>query len=450
MRPDLAACYGQERLPRYTSYPTAPHFSAEIGPSTYAEWLRAIPTNATASLYLHVPFCRSMCWYCGCNTMVAKRDEPIAVYESALRCEIDMVSRQIGRRLQVGHIHFGGGTPTIMAPESFIDLVGSLRHAFFVLPSAEIAVEIDPRRLSPAMIEALGLSGVNRASLGVQSFDPLVQKAINRIQSFEQTAAVTTGLRKAGIAGINYDLIYGLPHQTVSSCLETVRRCVELRPDRLSVFGYAHVPSFKTHQRKIQESSLPDGLQRYDQACAIADALKEAGYVQIGLDHFALPTDPMTIAFREGRLHRNFQGYTTDNNDLLIGLGASAIGQLPQGYVQNAAHVRAYEETIASGSLATVKGYGLTDDDRLRADIIERIMCDYGADLDVICTRHGMDADVMLKSAPRLQSLISDGVVELNGGSLAVTEHSRFLVRSVAAAFDAHLDRSRQLHSRAV
>ncbi|MGC2778279.1 MAG: oxygen-independent coproporphyrinogen III oxidase [Bradyrhizobium sp.] len=450
MRPDLAACYGQERLPRYTSYPTAPHFSTDVGASTYAEWLRAIPSNATASLYLHVPFCRSMCWYCGCNTMVAKRDEPVAVYESALRCEIDMVSRQIGRRLQVGHIHFGGGTPTIMAPESFIDLVGSLRHSFFVLPSAEIAIEIDPRTLTPAMIEALALSGVNRASLGVQSFDSRVQLAINRVQSFEQTAAATTGLREVGITGINFDLIYGLPHQSVASCLDTVRRCVELRPDRLSVFGYAHVPSFKTHQRKIEDSWLPDSLQRYDQACAIANALKEAGYVQIGLDHFALPTDPMTIAFREGRLQRNFQGYTTDSNDLLIGFGASAIGQLPQGYVQNAAQVRAYEDKIASGSLATVKGYGLTDDDRLRADIIERIMCDYGVDLDVICTRHGMETDEMLRSAPRLQTLISDGVVELNGSALAVTEHSRFLVRSVAAAFDAHLDASKQLHSRAV
>ncbi|XUM22893.1 oxygen-independent coproporphyrinogen III oxidase [Bradyrhizobium oligotrophicum S58] len=450
MRPDLAACYGQERLPRYTSYPTAPHFSAAVGPSTYAEWLRAIPASATASLYLHVPFCRSMCWYCGCNTMVAKRDEPIAVYESALRCEVDMVARQIGRRLPVGHIHFGGGTPTIMAPESFVDLVGSLRHSFFVLPSAEIAIEIDPRTLTPEMIDALGVSRVNRASLGVQSFDPRVQQAINRVQSFEQTAAATNGLRQAGVAGINFDLIYGLPHQSVESCLDTVRRAIDLRPDRLSVFGYAHVPSFKTHQRKIQDSALPDSLERYDQACAIADALKDAGYVQIGLDHFALPTDPMTIAFREGRLHRNFQGYTTDANDLLLGFGASAIGQLPQGYVQNAPQVRAYEQNIASGSLATVKGYGLTDDDRLRADIIERIMCDYGVDLDVICTRHGTDTDDMLRSAPRLQSLISDGVVELNGGALAVTEHSRFLVRSVAAAFDAHLDASKQLHSRAV
>jgi oxygen-independent coproporphyrinogen III oxidase len=450
IRPGLAACYGQERLPRYTSYPTAPHFSSAVGPATYAEWLRAIPPRATASLYLHVPFCRSMCWYCGCHTSVARRDEPVAVYESALRCEIDLVARHIDRRLRVGHIHFGGGTPTIMAPESFTDLMGTIRHCFFVPTSAEIAIEIDPRRLSAAMVNALALGGVNRASLGVQSFDPVVQRAINRVQSFEQTADVTRSLRRAGTAGINFDLIYGLPHQTVASCLETVQQCVELRPDRFSVFGYAHVPAFKKHQRKIEEAVLPDSLERYEQACAIAEALKEAGYVQVGLDHFALPGDAMTVAFREGRLRRNFQGYTTDTSDVLIGFGASAIGCLPQGYVQNEVQIRAYEETIAGGRFAIAKGYRLTDDDRLRADIIERIMCDYGVDLGVICARHGLAAETMLKSSPRLQGLISDGVVALDGTSLAVAEHARFLVRSVAAAFDAHLDAAKQLHSRAV
>jgi oxygen-independent coproporphyrinogen-3 oxidase len=258
MRPDLAACYGQERLPRYTSYPTAPHFSTAIGAQTYTEWLNAIPQHATASLYLHVPFCRSMCWYCGCHTSVTRRDEPIAAYEAALRCEIDMVAGRIDRRIKVGHIHFGGGTPTIMAPETFTGLIGSIRHAFFVLPSAEIAVEIDPRTLTAPMIDALAYGGVNRASLGVQSFDPVVQRAINRVQSFEQTAAATYGLRRAGIAGINFDLIYGLPHQTIASCLDTVRRSLELRPDRFSVFGYAHVPAFKKHQRKIDDAWLPD------------------------------------------------------------------------------------------------------------------------------------------------------------------------------------------------
>jgi oxygen-independent coproporphyrinogen-3 oxidase len=450
MKADLAVCYGQDRLPRYTSYPTAPHFSDTIGPDTYANWLKALPQHATASLYLHVPFCRTMCWYCGCHTTVAKREEPIAVYEAALRCEIELIARQIGRRMKVDHIHLGGGTPTIMAPESFTDLIGAIRQSFFVLSTAEIAIEIDPRTLSSTMIDALALGGVNRASLGVQSFDPVVQYAINRVQSFEETATAADNLRRAGIAALNFDLIYGLPHQTIASCLDTVRRCIELRPDRFSVFGYAHVPSFKKYQRKIDESRLPDSLERYDQACAIANALKEAGYIQIGLDHFALPSDQMTAALREGRLHRNFQGYTTDESTVLLGFGASAIGHLPQGYVQNQVAIGDYSDAIATGRLATAKGYAMTEEDVLRAEIIERIMCDFGVDVGAVCARHGSGADAVLKSAPRLKQLVSDGVVEIEGSSLKVPSKSRFLVRSVAAAFDAHLDQSQRLHSRAV
>src|SRR5262249_42617146 len=263
----------------------------------------------------------------------------------------------------------------------------------FVLPSAEIAVEIDPRTLTSEMVEAMRLSGVNRASLGVQSFDPVVQRAINRVQSYEQTASVVDMLQRAGVKGINFDLIYGLPHQTVASCLATVRRSLALAPARFSVFGYAHVPDFKKHQRMINEHHLPDGLARHDQACAIANALKEAGYVQIGLDHFARPDDPMAQALRERRLRRNFQGYTTDSSEVLIGLGASAIGHLPQGYIQNEVRTAVYSETVDAGRLATVKGYHLTDDDRLRADIIERIMCDFGVDLGAVCARHGAASD---------------------------------------------------------
>lgn len=450
MKSDLAACYGEERLPRYTSYPTAPHFSNAVGPEAYAEWLQAIPPRATASLYLHVPFCRSMCWYCGCHTSVARRDEPVAIYEAALRREIDLVSRQIDCRLQVDHVHFGGGTPTIMTPEQFAGVIGSIRRSFFVLASAEVAIEIDPRTLSQRMIDALALGGVNRASLGVQSFDPAVQRAINRIQSFEETASATENLRRAGIPAINFDLIYGLPHQTIASCLDTVQRCVALRPDRFSVFGYAHVPTFKKYQRRIDEGSLPDSRERFDQACAIADALKQAGYVQIGLDHFALPTDPMAIALREGRLRRNFQGYTTDQSDILIGLGASAIGRLPQGFVQNEVAISAYARCIAEGRLATAKGYALTADDRLRGEIIERIMCDLQVDLGPICARHGSAVKALLDSAPRLEDLMSDGVIARDGDALSVAGDSRALVRSVAAAFDAYLDGSRRLHSRAV
>ena len=450
MRPDLAVCYGQERLPRYTSYPTAPHFSPAVGADSYAEWLKAIPPKASASLYFHVPFCRAMCWYCGCHTTVAKRDEPIAVYESALRCEVEQVVGLIGRRMKVEHVHFGGGTPTIMAPESFSDLMGLIRHCFFVAPSAEVAIEIDPRTLSPRMIEALALGGVNRASLGVQSFDPVVQRAINRVQSFAQTGAATESLRRAGIAGINFDLIYGLPHQTVESCLETVARCIELRPDRFSVFGYAHVPGFKKYQQKIKEEWLPDSLARHEQSSAIAQSLREAGYVQIGLDHFALPDDAMARALAAGTLRRNFQGYTTDRSSVLLGFGASAIGRLPQGFVQNEVAIAAYSQAVAQGRLATVRGYALTDDDRLRGEIIERIMCDFSVDLASVCARHGFAAAEMLQSAPRLRDLVADGIVELDGSSLAMPEDSRFLVRSVAAAFDAHLDQAQKLHSRAV
>ncbi|RZN08972.1 oxygen-independent coproporphyrinogen III oxidase [Bradyrhizobium genosp. SA-3] len=450
MRADLAVSYGDERLPRYTSYPTAPHFSPSIGGDTYARWLAELPAGASASLYLHVPFCREMCWYCGCHTQIVRRDELIAAYQRTLRSEIVQVADTIGRRIKVEHIHFGGGTPTIMAPEAFAELMATMRRAFFVLPTAEIAVEIDPRTLTADMVEAMRLSGVNRASLGVQSFDPVVQRAINRVQSFEQTACVVDMLRRADIAGVNFDLIYGLPHQTVASCLDTVRRALALAPDRFSVFGYAHVPDFKKHQRMINEAVLPDGPARHDQACAIANALKEAGYVQIGLDHFARPDDSMAVAFEERTLRRNFQGYTTDKAEVLLGFGASAIGRLPQGYVQNEVQIGAYAQCISAGRLATAKGYGLTDDDRLRADIIERIMCEFGADLGDICARHGAEPEAMLKSASRLKPLISDGVVRLDGDKLAVARDSRFLVRSVAAAFDAHLDPGKQLHSRAV
>ncbi|MEK9283916.1 MULTISPECIES: oxygen-independent coproporphyrinogen III oxidase [unclassified Bradyrhizobium] len=450
MRIDLAASYGEEHLPRYTSYPTAPHFSRAIGADAYATWLAEIPTNASASLYLHVPFCREMCWYCGCHTQIVRRDGLIAAYQRMLRSEIELVAEKVGRRIKVEHLHFGGGTPTIMAPDAFVELMATMRTAFFVLPSAEIAVEIDPRTLTADMAEALRLSGVNRASLGVQSFDPVVQRAINRVQSFEQTASVVNMLRRAGIKGINFDLIYGLPHQTVASCLDTVRRALTLAPERFSVFGYAHVPDFKKHQRMINESALPDGLARHDQACAIATALKEAGYVQIGLDHFAKADDSMAVAFRKQTLRRNFQGYTTDTSEVLLGFGASAIGHLPQGYVQNEVQIGAYSQSIAAGRFATARGYGLTDDDRLRADIIERIMCEFGVDLGAICARHGAAPEAMLKSAPRLKSLVSDGVVSLDGDRLAVARDARFLVRSVAAAFDAHLDAAKQLHSRAV
>lgn len=450
MRADLAQAYGQDRLPRYTSYPTAPHFSPSVTERGYRAWLAALPHQQPASLYLHVPFCRAMCWYCGCHTSLTKRDDPVAIYAAALRREAQMVAEAIGARLPISHIAFGGGTPTIMPPASFIDLMGALRFSYAVQPDAEIAIEIDPRTLTAPMIDALAECGVNRASLGVQSFDPAVQRAINRVQSFEQTADAVAQLRRAGIAKINFDLLYGLPLQSMASCLDTVAQCITLRPNRFSVFGYAHVPTFKKHQRKIAEDTLPGSRERHLQSEAIAAALTDAGYVRIGLDHFALPEDNLAIALQNGRLHRNFQGYTDDAASTLIGLGASAIGRTSRGFVQNAVATRDYLAHIAEGRLATAKGYQLTDDDRYRADLIERIMCDLSVDLPEVSRLHGKDPNAAIVDHARIDSLVADGAVMLLGDRLSISNGAEFLVRSVASAFDAHLAPSTAVHSRAV
>ena len=391
-----------------------------------------------------------MCWYCGCHTTITQRDAPIGDYLEILRREIELVAERLTDPLLVRHVHFGGGTPTIMLPVEFLDLVSLLRQKFFIDKGTEIAVEIDPRTLTRAMTAALGEAGVTRASLGVQSFDPVVQRAINRIQSFEQTARATEGLRAAGVRGINFDLIYGLPHQTVASCIDTVRQSIALRPERFSVFGYAHVPTFKKHQRKIDEAALPDGAARYEQAEAIAQAMVEAGYRRIGLDHYALPEDAMVKAQVNGVLRRNFQGYTTDPSDVLIGFGASAIGRLTEGYVQNEVVLGRYAKCIARGEFATAKGYTLTAEDRLRADLIERVMCDFQVDMAQVCARHGVAPDAILQSIPRLRMLEGDGIIRLDGSVLSMNDDARFLVRSVASAFDAYLDPSGRSYSRAV
>ena len=442
--------YRDERLPRYTSYPTAPHFSPDVSALQYGDWLASLGPEASSSLYLHVPFCRSMCWYCGCHTTITKHDTPILDYLTVMRREIETVAERLERRLAVSHVHFGGGTPTIMTPDELAGLVDLLAARFALQHDAEIAVEIDPRTLTPAMTAALGRVGVTRASLGVQSFDPVVQRAINRVQTVPQTATAVDGLRAAGVGGINFDLIYGLPHQTIQSCRDTVAACLEMAPDRFAVFGYAHIPSFKKHQRMIDESALPDGEARFAQAEAIGAALQEGGYRRIGLDHYARPSDPIVDAQREGRLRRNFQGYTTDTADALIGFGASAIGRLPHGYVQNAVGLGEYAARISSGDLATVKGYILTADDRLRADLIERTMCDFAVDVGSVARRHGADPAAVFRALPRLAVLQADGILERSGHQVRVAPDARHLVRTVASAFDAHLDAPGRTFSRAV
>lgn len=434
--PDVFARYAAMRVPRYTSYPTAPHFSAAVDHREYRRWLRSLAAGEAVSIYLHIPFCREMCWYCGCHTSVARRRPPISRYIDALIAEIRLVGSELQSRHRIGHLHWGGGSPTLLTPVDVARVTEALAEVFQIDPLAENAVEIDPRTLMEPLAAAFSRAGVNRASVGVQSFDPVVQQAINRRQSVATTARAVEMLRANGIPSINFDLVYGLPFQTLASCLDTVGRSLALQPDRLAVFGYAHVPSFKPHQRNIDQSALPDPVERHAQANAMAAALTGAGYRQIGLDHFALPGDSLALASEERKLRRNFQGYTTDSCTTLIGFGASAIGRLPQGFVQNSQKIPDYERRIAGGRLGVVRGSWITEEDARRAAIIERLMCDYEAAIG--------DMDVPLAE------LEADGLIRRSGSSIEVTEAGRPLVRAVAAAFDAYLVQSTTPHVTAV
>jgi oxygen-independent coproporphyrinogen III oxidase len=433
-------------VPRYTSYPTAPHFHAGVGAEAHRGWLRALKPEARLSLYLHLPFCDTLCWYCGCHTKLVARYDPVADYLGDLAREVDAVATALGPGRPVDHVHLGGGTPTILTAADLGALFRRLQTRFAFHADTEVAIEIDPRGLDDSRIEALALGGVTRVSLGVQDLDGRVQRAVNRVQPFEVTASAVARLRAAGIAAINIDLMYGLPHQDPETVVRSVRGVLHLHPSRIALFGYAHVPWMKAHQRLIDESALPDGACREAQALAATRALLDAGYVAIGLDHFALPGDPLAVAQREGRLRRNFQGYTIDAADALIGLGASAIGALPQGYVQNHVPLHAWRDAVRAGGLATARGIVLTDDDRLRRDVIERLMCDLAVNLDVVAARHG-GADFG-RELEALGDHVRAGLVELDGGRLRVT--ARHLVRTVAAVFDAHLGAGGARHSRAV
>lgn len=434
----------ERNVPRYTSYPTAPHFSAAVGAKPYAAWLAELPEAATLSLYLHVPYCRELCLYCGCTTKAVRRLAPVEAYAGRLRKEIDLLGAAIGGR-RIVHLHWGGGTPSILGADALAGLVERIGATFDMTAIAEHAIELDPRRTTPELATALARMGVTRASFGAQDFSSHVQQAIGRIQPFGEVVAAVDAARGAGIANINIDLMYGLPRQTAGDVIRSARLAASLAPSRLALFGYAHVPWFRPNQRLIEEDTLPGAAERMAQMHAAAETLAECGYVQIGLDHFALRSDDMQQAARTGRLHRNFQGYTTDEADALIGLGASAIGRLPQGFVQNAPDIGAYTRAIDSGHFAIVKGIALSADDRLRARIIERLMCDLAVDLDA--EGDGADFSAELRA---LDVLGETGIVRRHGCRIAITEEGRPFVRLAAAVFDAYLPKNHQRHSVAV
>jgi oxygen-independent coproporphyrinogen III oxidase len=442
--------YARISVPRYTSYPTAPHFSTQFSTSTYREWLAGLDPDEPISLYLHVPFCKQQCWYCGCNMKLAARYSPVASYVRHLMPEIDLIAAALPSRMPVSHLHFGGGTPTVLEPEDLAEVMARLGTRFQLLPDAEIAIESDPRTLTDAMIQQIGVLRFNRASFGVQEFDAKVQAAINRIQPPEMVARATRGLRAAGVPNINFDLIYGLPYQTTAALCRTVEQCVAMKPDRIALFGYAHVPWVAKNQRMIADDTLPNAFERAEQARLAAATLVASGYTQIGTDHFALPGDSLAIAAAEGSLHRNFQGYTSDAARTLIGIGATAIGRTPQGYVQNASETGAWSRAVAAGKLPVARGHVLRKQDSLRAHVIERIMCDGSVDLSAAGRALGFEDDWYAEEVPELIRLRNDRLLTYAGGKLSLTPEGIPLARVVAAVFDTYLRDSAVRHSVAV
>ena len=438
----------ERAVPRYTSYPTAPNFSAAVNADVYRSWLAGLTPEAALSLYLHVPFCRELCHYCGCHTKATLRDEPIEAYAQRLVEEIALVASHTGQR-KVTHIHWGGGTPSILDADLLKFITDELDHRFDLSAIREHAIELDPRYVTRPLAQALREIGVNRASLGVQDFSAHVQQAAGRIQPFDTVKSAVDILNDFGIDRINIDLMYGLPKQTVADVQRTATLAHSLKPQRVAVFGYAHVPWFRPQQRLIEQSDLPSSPERLAQAEAAHETLVQFGYRPIGLDHYAKPDDQLVA--KGGRLQRNFQGYTDDDADALVGLGASAISRLPQGFAQNAPAVGNYSRAVTEGKLATVKGIVLSDDDRLRGTIIERLMCDMAVDLDAIAHETGFDiATDFSDELESLQPFQENGSVLIDGRRIRITEQGRPYMRLVASAFDTYLPGAKSRHSVAV
>ncbi|MCW5719632.1 MAG: oxygen-independent coproporphyrinogen III oxidase [Devosia sp.] len=436
-------------VPRYTSYPTAPHFHPGVTSTVYAGWLKRLPANATISLYLHIPYCDRLCWFCGCHTKHTLRYEPIADYLLALYAEIDWVSAQLEGRGIVTAIHLGGGSPTLLTPEDLLALKARLAERFTIAANAEISIEIDPNDLNDGRYDAMAEFGLTRASIGVQDFDPRVQKAINRLQSFEQTREVVEAMRSRGVRSVNLDLLYGLPFQTEAGLSRTIAAALSLDPDRAALFGYAHVPWMKTHQKMIPEDALPNKFERFAQATLAAGLLVEGGLEPIGFDHFARPEDSLAVAARTGKLKRNFQGYTDDAADALIGLGASSIGQMPQGYVQNITATGEYSRAVLADGVAIARGFVLTPDDRLRAHAIATLLCRFALSPRDL-SGFGATGKALMEEARTLALTDTDGLVRMEGDSFTVTDAGRPFVRTIAAQFDTYLAAGAARHSLAV
>jgi oxygen-independent coproporphyrinogen-3 oxidase len=434
--------------PRYTSYPTAPVWRDRFSSSDLlAAFSEADENRTPVSLYMHIPFCESLCLFCACNVSI-QRDKDIALpYLDALRNEIEQVSRHVSRERQVIQFHWGGGTPTYLNPAQLEELFGWTRERFSFSPDAEIGLEVDPRVTSREHLETLRRIGFNRLSLGIQDFTPVVQEAVRRIQPYELTRDLILAARDLGFQSLNVDLIYGLPYQTAASFRDTVEKVLTLSPDRIAMFSYAHVPWLKKQQGSFA-THLPEGMDKFNIFRAGLDTFLAAGFVYIGMDHFARPTDELAIAQRNRTLHRNFQGYTTKAGADLYGLGVSAISSIGSIYAQNNREVPAYQEAIAAGGMATTRGYHLNGDDLLRREVISRLLCHLIIRPSEVEQTFGISfGDYFAPELQAIRPLADDGLVELNADEIRATPLGRVFIRNIAMLFDRYL-REQQMDSK--
>lgn len=428
--------------PRYTSYPTADRFQAEVDDARYLAALDACRADSPAplSLYLHIPFCENICYYCGCNKIITKDHARSARYVDYLAREMAMVAGRLGERRGVMQSHWGGGTPTFLDPDEMRRVMAALTQHFHLLPDGEHAIEIDPRRVTDARMALLAELGFNRISLGVQDFDLEVQQAIHRVQSYEETRDVVLAARRLGFRSVSMDLIYGLPHQTTERFAATIDRVLTLRPDRLSVYSYAHLPHVFKPQRRIDEAALPPAGEKLDILVSTIERLTAAGYVYIGMDHFALPDDDLAIAQQAGRLQRNFQGYATHAGHDQLGFGVSAIGAVAGHYAQNARTTDEYYAALDAGRLPVARGFGMSADDHLRKEIIGALMCHGTLDIAAVEAGHGIDfAQTFAPELAGLDALAAEGLLRRDASRIDITALGRLLVRRVAMVFDRYL-----------
>lgn len=427
--------------PRYTSYPPATQFHDRVAWSEIESHIRSSQNpDSGLSLYFHIPFCQTLCWYCGCTTIITTQHGQSARYLDYLDKEMDLAAPLLDSRRQAVQLHFGGGSPTFLSPEEIHRLGASIRRHFQFSPAIEAGVEIDPRRMTPEHVAALRDAGFNRASIGVQDFDPKVQEAVHRIQPLSETQNVLQWVREAGFGSVNIDLIYGLPHQTLDTFGKTLDQVIELAPDRLAIFNYAHVPWIKPAQ-KILEPALPTAQTKLEILKLITEKLTAGGrYVYIGMDHFAKPSDELAVAQRNKSLQRNFQGYSTRSGTDIYSFGMSSISQAAGVYWQNHKELQAYYDAIDAGKIPMAKGYILTDEDKLRRQTIMRLMCDLG--LDYAAMSQMLQIDFTKHFAAELASLDdleSDGLLARSAAGLVITDQGRLFIRNIAMRFDAYL-----------